>query len=120
MTFEPPVPEDHVSTLDFSHVTSRAIAERLFEAGELERILLFPLEFGGEDIPPNVLYVPLGLADVKTQVDSMVARLVEDGNATNYAAEPEYKGASHIPCRLRIRAWVPGRQGSFESVIEMW
>ena len=55
---------------DFSHVNSQAKAEALFRQGELEKLFLMPLEFGGEDNPLNVLYVPLGVAAIKQGIPS--------------------------------------------------
>jgi hypothetical protein len=50
---------------DFSEVDSQAKAEALFRQGDLEKLFLMPLEFGGQDIPVNVLYVPVGVSSSK-------------------------------------------------------
>jgi hypothetical protein len=36
---------------DFSAIDSQAKAEELFRRGDLEKLFLMPLEFGGQDIP---------------------------------------------------------------------
>ena len=105
---------------DFSHVTSREMAEELFQQGQLERVLLFPEMLGGEDVPPNVVYVPVGFADAKTIFDNAVEKLFEDGKVSRYRAEPKYEGGSKVPRRLMLRAWTPDQPGSFEAELELW
>ena len=111
---EPPPPTGP----DFSAVDSLAKARQLYEDGTLEKLFLMPLEFGGQDIPPNVLYVPLGITDIKQGIDlNVIGKLAEDGTITQYSAEPEYEGNSFIPIALRIRAWDPGE---FSTEIYIW
>lgn len=50
---------------DFSAIDSREKAEELFRRGEMEKLFLMPLEFGGTDDPRNTLYVPAGIAAAK-------------------------------------------------------
>lgn len=103
---------------DFSAIDSQAKAEAMYHRGELEKLLLLPLEFGGEDIPDNVLYVPIGVADVKAGIDLNVIRpLIAEGKITQYQAEPEYQGDSFIPIALTINAWEPGE---FTTTINIW
>jgi hypothetical protein len=103
---------------DFSSVDSRAKAEQLFVQGELEKLFLLPLEFGGEDQPENVLYVPVGVAAVKSGIDlNIVGPLISEGKITQYEAEPEYEGDSFIPTAINIKAWEPG---SFSTKINIW
>ena len=47
---------------DFSTIDSLQKAEELFRNGQLEKLFLMPLEFGGEDNPLNTVYVTIGLA----------------------------------------------------------
>src|SRR5262245_32520590 len=83
---------------DFSAIDSQEKAEQLFRQGEVEKLFLLPLEFGGQDIPDNYLFVPVGVAGVKEGVDNNIVRpLIEDGTITQYRATPEYQGASFIP-----------------------
>jgi hypothetical protein len=56
---------------DYSHVTSREAAEQLAAKGELFKILLFPEEFGGEDVVANVAYVPAGIPEIKDQLTAL-------------------------------------------------
>ena len=59
---------------DFSEVDSLAKAQQLYRDGKLEKLYLFPLDLGGEDIPQNVVYVPVGIGQFKAQLDGTVRR----------------------------------------------
>jgi len=103
---------------DFSEIDSRAKAEELFRRGQLEKLLLMPLEFGGEDIPVNTLYVPIGVADIKAGIDNnVIAPLAAEGKFTKYTATPEYQGKSFIPIAINIVASDPGE---FSTTINIW
>jgi hypothetical protein len=103
---------------DFSDVDSQKKVEALYRKGQLEKLLLLPPEFGGEDIPDNTLYVPLGVAAIKKRIDiNMIGPLVDDGKVRRYTAEPEYQGDSFIPIALKIKAWDPGE---FTTTINIW
>jgi len=103
---------------DFSHIDSQAKAAALYRKGDLEKLLLMPEDFGGQDGPENVLYVPIGVADVKAGIDSNVIRpLIEAGKVRQYTVEPEYQGDSFVPIALKIRAWDPGE---FTTTISIW
>jgi hypothetical protein len=103
---------------DFSHIDSQAKAEALFRRGDLEKLLLMPEAFGGEDSPLNTLYVPVGVAGVKAGIDENVVRpLAADGKVRQYTAEPEYQGKSVIPIAITITASDPGE---FSTTINIW
>jgi hypothetical protein len=103
---------------DFSAVDSQAKAEALFGRGDLEKLFLLPLEFGGQDIPDNFLYVPVGVADIKARIDNnVIGPLVSEGKVTQYTATPEYQGNSAIPIAITIEATNPGE---FRSTIKIW
>lgn len=103
---------------DFSAVDSREKAEELFRRGELEKVYLFPLEFGGPDEDVNVVYLPVGLGAMKTRIDMEVVQpLAEEGRITSYTATPEYQGRSFIPVSIRIRASDPG---DFTYTLAIW
>src|SRR6478609_10097282 len=110
--------EDTTMGPDFSTVDSQEKAEALFRQGELEKLYVTPLQFGGLDIPENVLYVPIGVVEMKANIDdNIIAALVQDGKATRYVAEPEYEGKSFVPSAIKIMAIQPG---SFETTIKIW
>jgi len=50
---------------DFSGVDSREKVQALFKEGKLEKAYLFPLELGGQDVEANIVYLPIGLGDMK-------------------------------------------------------
>ena len=100
-------------------MTSRSQAEELAREGRLEELLILPTVFGGrDDIPENILYVPVGIAEVKRGIDeNIVAPLVQDGSVTRYTATPEYSGESFIPIAIVVTASDPG---SFTTTIAIW
>lgn len=103
---------------DFSAIDSLAKARELFRRGDLEKLFLMPLEFGGEDSPQNTLYVPVGLAAIKAGIDrNVVGPLVAQGKVSDYRATPEYQGKSFIPIAIKIVATTPGE---FTTTINVW
>jgi hypothetical protein len=103
---------------DFSAVDSREKAEELFRRGELAKLFMMPLEFGGDDIPENTLYVPPWVVDQKAEIDNNVVRpLAMDGHAVEYKVRPEYQGRSFIPIAIRIRVSNPGE---LDATINIW
>jgi len=105
---------------DFSNVANREAAEALYAEGKLERILLFPSRLGGKDIPLNVVYVPKGISAMKDKITETLVQMFKDGKINKLAVDPEYKGASFIPSRIKIRAWHTDRKGEFNTAIEVW
>lgn len=103
---------------DFSGVDSREKAEELCTRGELVKLLLTPVEFGGQDVPSNVVYVPLVVAQLKQSTDaSIVPTIMEQRKTKRYAAEPQYDGASVVPCAIKI---VLSDPGEFPVLIRIW
>jgi hypothetical protein len=103
---------------DFSTVDSRERAEQLARDGQLERVFLLPPRFGGQDVPENVVYVPVGMAGVKAGIDdNVIAPLAANGTVTRYVATPEYTGRSFIPVAITIVASEPG---SFTTTMNLW
>jgi hypothetical protein len=103
---------------DFSHVDSREQAEQLVGRGELARLHLVPLEFGGTDDVRNLVYVPPFVVELKRRTDTnMIAPLVQEGRVRSYAASPRYEGASFVPVAIDIRASDPG---DFATTLRIW
>jgi hypothetical protein len=103
---------------DFSAIDSQAKAEDLFRRGGLEKLLLMPPDFGGEDNPLNTLYVPIGVAAIKAGIDTnVIAPLAAEGRVNHYSATPEYQGESFVPIAIRIEASDPGQ---FSTTINIW
>lgn len=103
---------------DFSSIDNREKALALVEKGELEPLYLMPPEFGGPEDSRNIVYVPVGIAEIKHCTDlNIIAPLVESGQVKSYSAVPEYRGRSFIPIAIKIVASDPGQ---FESEILIW
>lgn len=103
---------------DFSGIDSPQKAEQAFRRGELEKLLLMPAVFGGEDNPLNTLYVPVGVAGVKDGIDTnVIAPLAAEGKVSQYTAEPDYQGTSVVPIAITITASDPEE---FTTTINIW
>jgi len=102
---------------DYSEIDSNQKAVDLFNKGELTKIYLMPIEFGGIESPMNSLYVPEFTKMFKQRFDKMIEKLLVDGKKLSYSAEPEYKGKSFIPSKLKIS--VTG-DSEFNETINIW
>ena len=103
---------------DYSRIDSRERAEQASRRGDLHKLLLFPPEFGGEDIFENVAYLPPLAAEAKWSIDANLVRsLAERQRVRKYVVRPSYLGRSFVPAAIAIEASGPG---SFSSVIHVW
>lgn len=103
---------------DFSGVDSVDKARDLAARGELERMMLLPEAFGGDDAPHNVVYVPIGFSDIKAGTDTnVVLPLATQGKVKSYTASPHYSGVSHVPVAVQIVASDPGH---FSVLLRIW
>ena len=105
---------------DFSEVDSLDKARKLEANGELVKILLFPAEFGGEEIPQNIVYVPQGAADAKALITGTLVRFFREGLIDHLVVEPEYKGGSVVPIRIVMKASHRTKEGKFNPTVEVW
>ena len=94
--------EQNQSVLDFSTIDSNEKAQALFAKGQLVKLYLMPLDFGGQDSSINTLFVPESANNQKNNFDSKIANMLESGIQIQYSAGPEYKGSSFIPSKLII------------------
>lgn len=102
---------------NFSDIDSHEKAENLYNQGELAKLYLLPLEFGGMDAPMNIVYVPEFVNMLKKRFDIMIEELLQEGKQLSYNASPEYKGKSFIPSKLNIS--VSG-DAEFIETIQIW
>jgi hypothetical protein len=103
---------------DYSGVDSIAKAQELVARGELSPLYLLPAAFGGDDAPPNTVYVPEFVLDIKRGIDeNTVMPLVQEGKVTRYTANPKYEGRSVVPNALEIHAHDPA---NFHAEIQIW
>ncbi|HYI47326.1 MAG TPA: hypothetical protein VEX35_02575 [Allosphingosinicella sp.] len=105
---------------DYSEVTSLEIAARWAADGRLARILLFPAELGGEDVPPNVSYVPPAILPLRTRAIEELGARAQEGLIDRMNVNPDYAGRSFVPVRLRFDAGHSSTRHRFERVIEIW
>jgi len=109
--------ESNTNGPDYSTIDSNEKALNLYKKGELSKIYLMPLEFGGQESPMNSLYVPEFAQTFKQRFDKMIEQLLIDGKKLSYSAEPEYKGKSFIPSKLRISV---NGESEFKETINIW
>ena len=102
---------------DFSRITSKSKAIGLYKKGELVKLHLIGLEFGGEDSERNILYVPEFAQIFKHRFDKMLEELLIGGKKLNFSAEAEYKGKSFVPSKIKIS--VTG-DSEFIETINIW
>jgi hypothetical protein len=105
---------------DFSHVTSQDDAQALAAEGKLARVLLFPAELGGQDVPPNAVYITPEAAEARELIIGSLQRFAAEGLIDKLNVKPEYKGDSFVPSKLVINASHSERDGSFNPTIEVW
>jgi hypothetical protein len=102
---------------DYSYIDSNEKAQQLYAQKELVKLHLMPLDWGGEDVALNIIYVPGFVLEEKARIDGMIEELLEAGHNLSYSASPEYKGNSFIASRLVIK--VSGDR-QMEASIEIW
>ena len=103
--------------VDYSIIDSNEKARALFENGQLAKLYLMPLDFGGQDSPVNILFVPEFANVQKNNFDAKIYTMLERGMKLGYSANPEYKGKSFIPSKITIN--VKGDQ-TMTEVIDIW
>lgn len=109
--------EDNKEGLNFKEINSRGKAEKLLKKGVLGKLYLFPLQFGGDDAPQNIVYVPQVTIELKARYDEMVFKLLNEGRVNHYSASPTYKGKSLIPSAIKI---VASGESELKEVIHIW
>ncbi|MCW6534947.1 hypothetical protein [Sphingomonas lycopersici] len=105
---------------DFSAVTSVAAARKLVADGYLVESLAFPAELGGPPDKENIIYLPPAVVTTRALVIGTLKRMSRDGSIDRMKVEPDYRGDSIVPARLRMTAWRSGEKTKFEAVIEVW
>jgi hypothetical protein len=105
---------------DFTHVVTKVVAKALVAQGRLVRILLFPGELGGEDVPANVAYITPEAASVRFRVIATLSRMIRDGSIDKLDVEPTYKGDSVVPSGLRMTATKASEERSLVETISVW
>ena len=102
---------------DYSKIDNNQKAVDLFNTGQLVKIYLMPIAFGGMEMPMNTLFVPEFVQEFKKRFDNTIEELLIQGKKISYSAEPEYKGKSFIPSKLIIN--VTG-ESEFKEIITIW
>jgi len=89
---------------DFAQVASIEQAKALEAKGQLTKLLMFPAEFGGEDVAMNVLYVPYRTVRQRTAHIQTLRAWVSEGAVNSLDVRPEYRDSSFVPSRIHMNA----------------
>jgi hypothetical protein len=106
-----------MATPNYSHIDSNEKAQQACANKELVKLHLMPLDWGGEDVALNIIYVPEFVVEQKAEIDGMIENFLVAGLSINYSCAPEYKGKSFIPGSLVIR-YSGDREDT--KTIEIW
>ncbi|WP_207510420.1 hypothetical protein [Longitalea luteola] len=102
---------------DYSHIDDHEKAQQLCAQKELVKLHLMPLDWGGQDLVMNIIYVPPFVLEEKARIDGMIEELLVAGHNLNYSAVPEYKGNSFVASKLVIT--ISGDK-EIELTIDIW
>lgn len=102
---------------DYSEIDSNEKAQELYDKGQLSKLHLVSLDFGGEDSLLNSLFVPRHAKEKKEKFDLTLMKMLQDGLKLGFKANPEYKGKSFIPSKIVIN--VTGDKTLTET-IDIW
>jgi hypothetical protein len=105
---------------DFSAVTTPMQALTLHGLGTLKRTLLLPEALGGVDAETNAAYVPPAAFELLQRLNETLKRYMSEGRIDRLSVDPEYKGRSLVPRKIRVSARHSGRTGEFITVIGIW
>lgn len=104
---------------DFSDIDSPHKAGEACFQGRLVKVLLLPVELGGQDRQENVSYIPI---ELQMSWNRAVAELLNviDLGFRDISIIPEYCGVSLVPARIKISAAASGMPPKYEREIEIW
>lgn len=105
---------------DFAQVVSLDQAKALAANGQLEKLLMFPAEFGGEDVSMNVLYVPPRTVKQRASHIQTLREWIQEGAINSLDVRPEYKDTSFVPSRIHMNASHSESGEQRRLTLEVW
>lgn len=106
-------------TIDFNLVDSIEKAKNEVESGNLEAMYIVSPIFGGSLDEDNIIYVPIGIAKLKTKYDNAIEELLEKGEVQTFDCIPDYIGNSIVPSKITIKSSKDG-DTVFQETIHIW
>ena len=95
--------KDRAPAPDFTTVTTKAAANRLVREGKLVKTHFFPTELGGSAKDRNnISYITPEAAEARALLIGALESDVEEGTIDKMVIDPDYKGKSIIPTRIRF------------------
>lgn len=110
-------PIDTSIPCNYADICSYDEAEQYYKTGQLGKLYLIGLTFGGDDSPVNILYAPQSAVLQKEAIDRKLEQQLIQGLNLQYRAFPEYKGHSFIPSKITIE--IDGDK-TYTEEIEIW
>lgn len=110
---------DKEEKVTFEEIDSIIKAKEEVKNGNLETLYLMSPRFGGAKDDRNILYVPIGINEIKERYDNVILELLEQDKVQSYKCKPEYKGKSLIPSKITITSGKDGKN-VFEETINIW
>ena len=105
----------------FEGIRSLNDARRACMNGELAKALLVPIEFGGEDVPQNVVYVSPAACEAQSAIIKDLIGFVREQGAIQLHAVPEYRGDCFVPSRIIYQAFPQATQfAPMVRVVSIW
>lgn len=104
---------------DYSSISSVAAAERAFDNGSLEKILLLPVDLGGGYVAENIVYIPEFAAEVKNGSNAALLAAVRKG-MSEVTVVPHYRGESFVPASISVSAARPGMPPGYTFEVTVW
>ena len=104
---------------NFTEIDSNEKAIELANKGILEPLYLMPLRFNGEESAINRVFVPSFAVELKDRCDDFIEKMVIEEKVQGYSCNPEYKGNSFIPSKIKVVVTNEGKE-VFSQTIEIW
>lgn len=105
---------------DFTNFQTLPSVRALAGEGRLVKLLLFPAEFGGEEVPKNVVYVTAEAAAAHSTIIGTLRRMIGEGLIDQLEVKPVWRGKSFVPAAIRFHGWHSTMSGSFDPEIVVW
>ncbi|MEM8859539.1 MAG: hypothetical protein AAGD96_14515 [Chloroflexota bacterium] len=107
---------------DFSDIDTKEKAQALVKEGELEEMLVFPAVFGGQPVPHNIIYVPVGVVHMQAELNNTIVRFMREGHLNQMSVKPQYKNKSVVPSKIVMEAYHsdPDKTNTFTPTIDIW
>ncbi|MFN3475351.1 MAG: hypothetical protein ACK4ZW_15020 [Blastomonas sp.] len=107
--------------LDFTDVTTLAMARALAKQGVLVRVRLFPARSGRPNDPEDIGYLPPHVLEAKDYIEEQIKELSARKDHDKLRIEAEYEDQSLVPSRIVYMRYGQGPgMGNMAFILEIW